>query len=294
MPCVMILTIMSDNTVGPPGGRASTLGIDICAGGLSHKAAAENFPVAIRVLPGRYRRHLSAVYDFARVVDDVGDEAPAGLRADLLDRLDDEVAGTATLPVTRALAATMAACGIPAEPFHRLIAANRQDQLVGSYPTFDELLGYCALSANPVGRVVLHIFGAATPDRFARSDAICTALQLIEHWQDVAEDLARGRVYLPQEDLARFGCTLDDLRADRVRALIAFECARAGELLDEGARLVGTLRGAARLAVAGYVAGGRSALAALARSGYDVSAGPPRASRSRIVVPAFRTLILGR
>lgn len=243
-----------------------------------------------------------AVYDFARTVDDVGDEAPVSDRSELLGRLADEVdrmySGTARLPVTRALSATVLACGIPAEPFHHLIAANRRDQLVTRYRTYDELLDYCTLSANPVGRIVLHIFGVASPERFELSDAVCTALQLVEHWQDVAEDLSRGRVYLPEEDLARFGCTVEDLRAGhagtQVRRLMAFECERAEGLLAGGARLVGTLRGAARLAVSGYVAGGRAALAAIAKARYDVLAGPPRAPRPKLLGHATRLLVLGR
>lgn len=243
-----------------------------------------------------------AVYDFARTVDDVGDEAPVSDRSELLGLLADEVdrmySGTARLPVTRALSATVLACDIPAAPFHHLIAANRRDQLVTRYRTYDELLDYCTLSANPVGRIVLHIFGVATPDRFELSDRVCTALQLVEHWQDVSEDLMRGRVYLPEEDLARFNCTVEDLGAahagPRVRQLMAFECRRAEGLLTQGARLVRTLRGAARLAVSGYVAGGRAALAAIARDRYDVLAGPPRGSRSKVLVQASRLLVLGR
>ena len=119
---------------------------------------------------------------------------------------------TPALPVIREVALVAAECGIPAEPLRMLIQANRQDQAVSRYATFDELLGYCELSANPVGRIVLHVFGAAAPERERLSDLVCTALQLAEHWQDVAEDFARGRVYLPQEDMAAFGCTERDLQ----------------------------------------------------------------------------------
>ena len=107
----------------------------------------------------------------------------------------------------------MRALDLPRGPFERLIEANRRDQAQATYETFDELVGYCDLSANPVGELVLHVFGAATPDRIALSDRVCTALQLAEHWQDVAEDHAAGRVYLPAEDLDRFGVTADDLGA---------------------------------------------------------------------------------
>ena len=174
------------------------------------KAADENFPVALRLLPGRYRAHLTAVYGFARSADDMGDEASPDERLALLDELEADLGrlyqpgGEAPrLPVIRALAPAVAQCAIPAQPFLDLIQANRQDQVVTRYQTFDELLAYCRLSANPVGRIVLHVFGAATPPRERLSDLVCTALQLAEHWQDVAEDLRAGRVYLPGEDLAR-------------------------------------------------------------------------------------------
>jgi squalene synthase HpnC len=190
------------------------------------------------------------------------------------------------------------ACGIPAQPFLDLIEANRQDQVVSRYPSYGDLLAYCRLSANPVGRVVLHIFGAATPERQALSDQVCTALQLAEHWQDVAEDLRAGRIYLPLEDMDRFGCTEQDLAAPhaapRVRALLAFEERGARDLLDAGARIVGTLRGAARVAVAGYVAGGRAALAAIAASGHDVLRATPRPARARVATELVRAYATGR
>jgi squalene synthase HpnC len=202
------------------------------------------------------------------------------------------------LAVVRALAPAVVACAIPAQPFHDLIAANRQDQVVSRYPTYRDLLEYCRLSANPVGRIVLHIFGAATPEREALSDQVCTALQLAEHWQDVAEDLRAGRIYLPLEDLDRFGCTERDLAAPgaapRVRALIEFEERRARELLDAGAPIVGTLRGAARAAVAGYVAGGRAALAAIAASGHDVLRATPRPGKARVATELVRAYATGR
>jgi squalene synthase HpnC len=290
------------------------------------KASAENFPVALRLLPRRYREHLAAVYGFARSVDDMGDEAAPQERAALLDELEADVgrlyrmvsrdpgggrpggqatdgredgspAGPPRLSVVRALAPAVVACAIPAQPFFDLIAANRQDQVVSRYATFGDLEDYCRLSANPVGRIVLYVFGAATPEREALSDWVCTALQLAEHWQDVAEDLRAGRIYLPQEDMERFGCTEDDLAAPRaapkVRALMAFEERRARCLLDTGAPIVGTLRGAARLAVAGYVAGGRAALAAIAASGHDVLRATPRPGKARVAAEMVRAYATG-
>jgi squalene synthase HpnC len=287
------------------------------------KAPAENFPVALRFLPRRYRGHLAAVYGFARTVDDMGDEAAPQERAALLDELEADVrrlyrmvsrgrgdgragggpgdggssGGPPRISAVRALAPAVVACAIPAQPFYDLIAANRQDQVVSRYPTFGDLEDYCRLSANPVGRIVLHVFGAATPEREALSDRVCTALQLAEHWQDVAEDLRAGRIYLPQEDLERFGCTEGDLAAPRaapkVRALMAFEERRARDLLDTGAPIVGTLRGAARLAVAGYVAGGRAALAAIAASGHDVLRATPRPGQARVAAEMVRAYATG-
>jgi squalene synthase HpnC len=200
--------------------------------------------------------------------------------------------------VIQALAPAVTQCAIPAQPFLDLIQANRQDQVVTRYQTFDELLAYCRLSANPVGRIVLYVFGAATPPRERLSDLVCTALQLAEHWQDVAEDLRAGRVYLPGKDLAAYGVTEADLAAPstspQVRALLAFEVRRAADLLDEGARLTGTLRGYARAAVAGYVAGGRAALAAITASDGDVLAATPRPGNARVLAELLRAYVTGR
>jgi len=262
---------------------------------VTSRARQENFPVASRLLPRAARGHLMAVYGFARLVDDAGDEAP-GDRGELLDRiasdLDRAVRGTPDHPLLRSLARTIHEIGLPRDPFQRLIEANRRDQAVRRYETFDDLVGYCELSANPVGHLVLLVSGMATSERLEWSDAICTGLQLTEHWQDIAEDAQRGRVYLPQEDLRRFGCSVDDLRAGRVtpefRSLLAFEVSRAHALLTQGLPLAGSLGGRMGYAVAAYVAGGRAALAAIERSKYDVLTGTPRPSR------AERGLVLGR
>jgi squalene synthase HpnC len=275
-------------------------------------APGENFPVALRVLPARYRRHLTNLYFFARLTDDLGDEARDGsgdqadaspLRLRLLDELAADVnrvyaGGAPQSPVIQAMAETVRECHVPAQPLLDLIEANRQDQQVARYGTLAELTRYCELSANPVGQIVLYIFGAATPRRIALSDSICTALQLIEHWQDVAEDLASGRIYLPGEDLERFGCTEADLAAPTagpaVRELMRFETDRAARLLDSGAPLVGTLHGAARLAVAGYLAGGRAALAAIRAQEYDVLRGTPRGRKPRLAAELARAYVRGR
>jgi squalene synthase HpnC len=282
------------------------------------RASTENFPVASRVLPGKSRAHLLAIYGFARLVDELGDsgarahspegrvpEGEAGDRLaslDLLERdLDRAFDGCAEHPLLVRLEPTLRECALPREPFARLIEANRVDQRVNRYQTWEELRCYCALSANPVGELVLGVFDRATPPRIALSDSICTALQLVEHCQDVAEDMAAGRVYMPAEDLERFGCSPSELLASEpgesrtgepLRRLLTFEVARARMLLAEGEPLIDELRGRERLAVAAYVAGGRAAMDAIERARYDVLAGPPRAGSGRRLL-ALATL-LGR
>jgi phytoene/squalene synthetase len=221
------------------------------------QAKEENFPVALWLLGPRTRRQLLSIYGFARLVDDIGDEA-MGDRLALLDQIEREL-DAPRHPVMRALAVTVRECALPREPLLRLIEANRRDQVVTRYESFDELLGYCQLSAAPVGELVLHVFGAATPDRIALSDKICAGLQVIEHLQDVDEDHARGRVYIVGHDVGM----------------------RARSLLDEGAPLLRLLRGRARLAVAAFLAGGRVALDA--REGH----------RPRFAI-AFTEAVLGR
>jgi squalene synthase HpnC len=272
-------------------------------------ASGENFPVALRVLPAVHRRHLTALYGFARLTDDLGDEAretgqaDGALRLRLLDELDADVdriyqGATPQSPVMQKMAVTVAECHVPAQPLRDLIQANRQDQRVTRYQTFAELAQYCELSANPVGQIVLYIFGVATDERIALSDSICTALQLAEHWQDVAEDLANGRIYLPGEDLDRFNVTEADLAVSTaglaVRDLMRFETDRAAGLLDQGAPLVGTLRGAARVAVAGYLAGGRAALAAIRGQRYDVLIATARPRKPRMLVELVKAYARGK
>jgi squalene synthase HpnC len=261
------------------------------------RISGENFPVAPRWLPIPARRHLLAIYGFARLTDELGDAAPGDRLAalDWLEReLDEAFAGTSEHPLMRRLASTIAECSLPRNPFVRLINANRSDQRVQSYERWSDLLDYCALSANPVGELVLHVFDVATPERIEQSNAVCSALQVIEHCQDIREDLWRGRVYLPLEDLAIYDCSLDDIEADRVserlRSVLRLEATRASELLDEGRPLVRSLRGWPRIAVAGYVGGGRAALSALARAEFEVLALTPRPSRRRQIGSVLRAL----
>ncbi len=265
------------------------------------RAGGENFPVASRVLPHAARQHLLAIYGFARLVDELGDglnDQPAD-RLAALDWLEAELeqafAGRAQQhPLLVRLQRTIAACGLERGPFLRLIEANRLDQRKQRYGSWQELRQYCALSADPVGELVLAVLGASTPARVALSDSICTALQLTEHCQDVAEDYARGRVYLPSEDLARFGCEESQLGAAQagpeLRAVLAFEVDRARGLLDAGGPLIEQLHGRARFAVAAFVAGGRAALSAIERAGYDVLGGPPAVGRGVRALELARAL----
>ncbi|MGH9062365.1 MAG: squalene synthase HpnC, partial [Acidimicrobiales bacterium] len=241
------------------------------------RAGGENFPVASRLLPRAVRGHLLAVYGFARLADQLGDDAP-GDRLAHLDWLEAELdrayRGEATHPVLARLAPTLDALSLPPAPFRDLVEANRLDQVAHRYSTFDDLLAYCRLSANPVGRLVLAVFGLTSPDREALSDQVCTGLQIVEHLQDVGEDRARGRVYLPADDLARFGCDESDLGASRagpaLRGVVAFQAARARTFLDAGGPLSASLPGRARVAVAGFAAGGLAALDAVERADFDV------------------------
>jgi squalene synthase HpnC len=270
--------------------------------GLRAKEAAENFPVAMRLLPRRHRTHLRAIYDVVRTIDDLGDEA-AGDRVALLDEFaadlervwlgDEPRAG-----VLRRLVPTARARALDPEPFRHLIEANRQDQRVTGYQSYPDLIGYCRLSARPVGRLVLCVFDASTPRTRRLSDRICDALQLVEHWQDIAEDRRAGRIYLPREDLDRFCVAPADLDAPvagaPLRRLVAFETGRARALLDAGEPLVGLLHGWARVAVAGYLAGGRAAIDGLRRRGYDVLAGSPPGRRRDVARHALGALARGR
>ncbi|MGY5130759.1 squalene synthase HpnC [Streptomyces nigrescens] len=281
------------------------------------QAAHENFPVAPFFLPRAWRTDLMAVYGFARLVDDIGDGdlAPGGgdavllglgraqgedrpvlldaLEADLHRVFSDRAPGPRH-PLLRRLGPTVRRCTLTPEPFLALIEANRQDQRVSRYGTYDDLAAYCELSANPVGRLVLGITGTASPERIRRSDAVCTALQIVEHVQDVAEDLGRDRIYLPAEDMKRFGVTEADLAAPSggasVRALIAYEAERARELLSEGTPLVGSVHGRLKLLLAGFVAGGRAALQAVAAADHDVLPGPPKPTKLSLLREVRATL----
>ena len=252
---------------------------------------AENFPVALRVLPRQLADDLVAIYGYARLVDDIGDEYP-GDRMVALDWLQHDIESAAQgraaeHPVVSRVAATMRSRRLPLQPFLDLIEANRRDQTHHRYATFDELVDYCTYSANPVGRLVLAVFGIDDPEARRLSDDVCTALQVIEHLQDVGEDWRAGRVYLAADDLASFGCSDEHLGASsasyELRCAVAFQWSRARQLLRSGAPLVARLHGWSRLVIAGFVAGGQAALDAIQSAEFDVLAADCTPRRVRVV-----------
>jgi squalene synthase HpnC len=262
------------------------------------QADAENFSVASRLLPRAVRAHLLAVYGFARLADDIGDEAE-GDRLALLDWLEGEVGraarGEATHPLLARLTPTIRQFELPLDPFHRLIEANRRDQFVDRYETFDDLIGYCKLSAAPVGELVLRIFGVSTPARIALSDDVCSGLQIVEHIGDVAEDAARGRIYLPLADLRAYGCpeaALGDRRTSvPLRAVLRYEAGRARRLLAAATPLTRQLPLQPRVAVCGFAAGGLAALDAMERADFEVLGQHRRPRPARLGALLVRTLL---
>lgn len=277
---------------GPPPGLATTSAV-------MAKAGAENFPVAARFLPADVRRDLMAVYGFARLVDDIGDELP-GDRLAALDWVEAELAralvGEPAHPILAGAAAAIGRHRLPVALFGDLVAANRLDQEEVAYATFHDLVAYCRLSAVPVGRLVLGVLGAVRPDRVRWSDDVCTALQVLEHLQDVVEDLAAGRCYLPEADLAACGTSRAGVAADvaagraspATAAAVALEVRRSVDLLRAGPPLAGSLAGRAALAVAGFTAGGLATADAIRGAGHDVIAHRCRPARRRVLWHAVR------
>jgi len=263
------------------------------------RAVGENFPVALRVLPDHLRRHLQAIYGYARLADNLGDEYPGDRLAALdwlQEQLDELFAGNASHPVFRQLLPTVTEIGLSRTPFDQLLAANRMDQHKKSYANWDDLMEYCRLSANPVGHLVLAVFESATDDRLAASDAVCSGLQVLEHLQDLGEDARAGRIYMPADDMERFGCTPGDLLApvtgERLRRLVAHQVGRTREMVEKGEWLVASLRGYSRLAVAGFVAGGLAGLDAISAARFDVLGGNRQAGDLRLI-RRFIPLYLG-
>jgi squalene synthase HpnC len=272
------------------------------------RAAGENFPVASVVLPKESRHHLLAFYGFARLVDYLGDEY-AGDRQGALNWLERETRfaldqpsrsgpeSGGDHPLVANAATSVRDLAIDAQPLFDLIEANRRDQQVSRYESFEDLLAYCSLSANSVGRLVLGAFRVEGSDPSAYSDAICTGLQLAEHWQDVFEDARAGRIYLPMEDLRRFDVDVTSLTrgpaSPQFRALMVFEVARARSWLDRGLPLLTLVAGRQRWAVAGFWAGGHAALDRIAKKDFDVlrpASGRPGRSWARHMVRAWRSI----
>ena len=246
---------------------------ELAAERIDARAAGENFPVVSFLAPRWARPHLRAIYGFARLVDNLGDEA-AGDRNALLDELERELNGPPRTEVMRRLHETIAGRALPREPFARLIEANRIDQVKTRYETWEEVKEYCTYSADPVGRLILGVYGRAhDPELVAMSDSICTGLQLVNFLQDPPRDFALARVYLPQESLRRFGVSdrgLAGPQTEAVADLLRFEGRRARGLLEAGLPLSKRLGGRPGMSVALYARGGLAALDALERAGWDV------------------------
>ena len=259
----------------------------------------ENFHVASWFLPRDLRSHFYSIYAYCRVSDDLGDEVgdPAQALA-LLDmwgrELDACYEGRARHPVFVALAETIRDCFIPKEPFADLLVAFRQDQTVTRYETIDDLLAYCRYSANPVGRLVLYACGESNEENFALSDATCTALQLANFWQDVREDYARGRIYLPKKDMD-FYLVTEEYIAEKIvtpefRALMHCEVDYARSLFEEGLPLIGKVHRDLAIDLDLFSRGGLEILRAIERQGYDVLSARPAISKSRKLALMMRAV----
>jgi len=250
----------------------------------------ENFSVATWFLPRRLRQHFFNVYAYCRISDDLGDETgdtDASLR--LLDEWETELnacyAGSPRHPVFVALAGTVREFDVPKHEFSDLLRAFRQDQTVTRYESFEDLLGYCRYSANPVGHLVLYLGGYRDPERQQLSDYTCTALQLANFWQDVSPDFQKGRIYLPLEDLDKFGVTEANIagkqNTPQFMELMRFEVERAREWFDRGLPLVGKVSRELAIDIELFSRGGQEILNAIERQGYAVLGNRPASSKSR-------------
>jgi squalene synthase HpnC len=263
--------------------------MDVAA--VARRSRTENFPVASLLFPRRLRPHLRAVYGFARLVDILCDEVE-GDRLVALDELERELeacyTGEPTWPVVRVLQPTIQEFSLPREPFLRLIEANRMDQRISEYESWDDLREYCRHSADPVGRLVLGLLRlAGEPELVAASDDVCTGLQLVNFLQDVPRDLELGRIYLPAEDRRRFVVTELDRPSTALTDLLQFEAERARVLLAGGQVLQSRIGGRVGRAVGLFARGGLAALDALESARWDVFTQRPRPSRTRLALAAF-------
>jgi squalene synthase HpnC len=254
----------------------------------------ENFHVATWFLPKALRPHFHAIYAYCRISDDLGDEvgdtSAALALLDLWGReLDGCYEGHARHPVFVALAETIRSCSIPKQPFADLLTAFRQDQVITRYGSMQEVLEYCRYSANPVGRLVLYACGYCDEERFRLSDATCSALQLANFWQDVRVDFAKDRVYLPQDDMRRFGVSDETIAAGvattGLRALLDYEVDFARRLFEEGLPLIGMVGKELAVDLDLFSRGGLAILRAIERQDYDVlSARPAIAKRTKMAL----------
>ncbi|MGB7548247.1 MAG: squalene synthase HpnC [Terracidiphilus sp.] len=259
----------------------------------------ENFHVASWFLPSALRPHFHALYAYCRISDDLGDEVGDTAQAlALLDfwgrELDACYEGRARHPVFVALAATIRACSIPKQPFADLLTAFRQDQTVTRYQTMQDVLDYCRYSANPVGRLVLYACGEQSEETFRLSDATCSALQLANFWQDVRVDFAKGRVYLPQQDMRRFGVSdetiAQGIATPEFRALLAHEVDFARGLFHQGLPLIGKVGRDLAVDLDLFSRGGLEILRAIERREYDVLSERPAISKRTKFALALRAI----
>ena len=256
----------------------------------------ENFPVVSRFIAAPLRPALGAIYAFARLADDVADAAaPSDERLDGLDRIEAALLtaldGDPEGPVFTALADAVEQHALPVEPFLDLLAAFRSDARDATFDAWDDLLAYCRGSANTIGRLVLALHAIDDPKTLAESDAICTALQLTNLWQDLARDLARGRVFLPREDMARFGLTAETLtdpaRRDPLSDLLREECRATEELYRRGEGIPGRVPRGLKIQLRMTIAGGRAVLRRVESRGWRVLVDRPslgQADRWRLLV----------
>jgi squalene synthase HpnC len=250
----------------------------------------ENFSVATWFLPQRLRQDFFNVYAYCRISDDLGDEVgDRNASLQLLDQWETEVdacyLGSPRHPVFVALAETVRKCEIPKQTFVDLLAAFRQDQRISRYSAFEDVLSYCRYSANPVGHLVLYVCGYRDAERQALSDFTCTALQLANFWQDVSVDYANGRIYLPLEDLRRFGVTEDDIAAQRNTSafcdMMRFEVQRARDWFRQGLPLIKKVDRELAIDIELFSRGGQEILNAIEARGYNVLGRRPSISKSR-------------
>ena len=261
------------------------------------KSHYENFSVATRFLPKRLRQHFYNVYAYCRISDDLGDEVDDPQQSlELLEQWETELnacyAGSPKHPVFVALAETVKQCSIPKPEFSDLLIAFRQDQTVTRFETFNDVLAYCRYSANPVGHLVLYLCGYSDVERRRLSDYTCTALQLANFWQDVSVDYGKGRIYLPLEDLRRFGVTGDEIAERRATpqflAMMKFEVERARDWFARGLPLVKMVDRELAIDLELFSRGGQEILNAIERQAFDVLRARPEISKSRKLMLMLR------